>query len=661
MLVAFFITDISPALAQSDLDLGTQIVEDNIELSGTDPRIIVVRIINVFLGLLALISVAVVLYGGWLWMTSGGDQAQVERAKKTLTNWLIGLIIIVLAWSIVNLIFGVLGVGRGGFGNQGGTPSTFFRGALGNGIIASHYPPRGAHCLQQPPSTEGCIARNTAISVTFKERMNVDSIAGDPVIATIDGEDVVIGYELDTDSVRIYAVDVETDDNGESQALAADAVIVNYTDDEKTFVFKPRQPLGSPSERMYYAVRLTNNIERFNGQSAFAANGNNSSYLWDFEVGTFLDLTPPEVQGVFPSPTVLPGDAEPRNAVVQINFNEAVDPTVVSTLSNIDDAGSFDDDDGNPYFPAITVLADTGGGPQRVAGQFSIANEYRTVEFTTFDLCGTNSCGIEVFCLPAEAQIQVVVNSALLEPSLDPSQPDGPTARFITGGGYSGVVDMAANSLNGNGEQGQQCSEVNCFGEAEPGADHCSCTIGPEADDYDWTFNTSNTIDITAPHLIGANPAVRSTTEVDVNAPVQADFHKVLMARTIVGGETAILSSVLNTINGDPENLPYWPGLQNIDTDEDGFADDRTQVLLKHTDDPFGKADLSLGEIPFIYSSHFAAGIMDAYQNCYYPSGSDGAGAGVPHCNYLSGVTDSTPSCCNGTEQGGTCPIDLSY
>jgi hypothetical protein len=70
--------------------------------SGTpsDIRIIVVKIINVVLGLLATIFLLLVVIAGYKWMTSGGNQEKTKEASGQIRSALIGLIIITISWSI---------------------------------------------------------------------------------------------------------------------------------------------------------------------------------------------------------------------------------------------------------------------------------------------------------------------------------------------------------------------------------------------------------------------------------------------------------------------------------------------------------------------------------------------------------------------------------
>lgn len=68
-------------------------------------------------GILALFYL---IYGGIRYIRSGGDQEKVKGARETLTYALIGLIIIVLSFGIINFIAAITGatcITQFGFGN----------------------------------------------------------------------------------------------------------------------------------------------------------------------------------------------------------------------------------------------------------------------------------------------------------------------------------------------------------------------------------------------------------------------------------------------------------------------------------------------------------------------------------------------------------------
>jgi hypothetical protein len=62
----------------------------------------------------ALFAIAVIAalffltWGGILWTTSGGDKEKVDKARKTIIYAIIGLVVTVLAYAIVNFVKGLL-------------------------------------------------------------------------------------------------------------------------------------------------------------------------------------------------------------------------------------------------------------------------------------------------------------------------------------------------------------------------------------------------------------------------------------------------------------------------------------------------------------------------------------------------------------------------
>ena len=64
----------------------------------------VTTILNAIIGVLGLVCVVVMIIGGVSYMTSSGDAAKVKKAKDTILYGLIGLIVCVLAFAIVNFV-----------------------------------------------------------------------------------------------------------------------------------------------------------------------------------------------------------------------------------------------------------------------------------------------------------------------------------------------------------------------------------------------------------------------------------------------------------------------------------------------------------------------------------------------------------------------------
>lgn len=61
-------------------------------------------IINVVIGVIGFVAVAFIIFGGFQYTTSAGDPGKVKKAKDTILYGIIGLIVAMLAYAIVNFI-----------------------------------------------------------------------------------------------------------------------------------------------------------------------------------------------------------------------------------------------------------------------------------------------------------------------------------------------------------------------------------------------------------------------------------------------------------------------------------------------------------------------------------------------------------------------------
>lgn len=69
----------------------------------------ITNILNGVIGVLGLVCVVVMIIGGVNYMTSAGDAGKVKKGKDTILYGLIGLIVCVLAFALVNwVIRGIL-------------------------------------------------------------------------------------------------------------------------------------------------------------------------------------------------------------------------------------------------------------------------------------------------------------------------------------------------------------------------------------------------------------------------------------------------------------------------------------------------------------------------------------------------------------------------
>ncbi|USN53418.1 MAG: hypothetical protein H6760_04665 [Candidatus Nomurabacteria bacterium] len=90
-----------PMLASAQSAFTVENVGGSVGLGTADLKDTVINIIQWVLGIVALIAVVMIIIGGFQWMTAGGNDEKVEKAKKIISSAVVGLIIVLLAWAIV--------------------------------------------------------------------------------------------------------------------------------------------------------------------------------------------------------------------------------------------------------------------------------------------------------------------------------------------------------------------------------------------------------------------------------------------------------------------------------------------------------------------------------------------------------------------------------
>ncbi|MFH1773025.1 MAG: hypothetical protein ABH818_01560 [Patescibacteria group bacterium] len=74
----------------------------------TDPDSIIATVIKAVLSFLGVVFLILIIYAGFTWMTAGGDEEKINKAKDTIQRAIIGLIIILCSYAITIFIFGKL-------------------------------------------------------------------------------------------------------------------------------------------------------------------------------------------------------------------------------------------------------------------------------------------------------------------------------------------------------------------------------------------------------------------------------------------------------------------------------------------------------------------------------------------------------------------------
>lgn len=540
--------------------------------------------------------VSLVIYGGILYMTAKGDPEKVKTAWGVIRNAVVGLAIVLASYTITVFILNAL-LRAAGFGEGSLTDNTSYieplSSALGAGIIQDHYPPRlGVD-----------IPRNTKIIITFKQPIEYESLLE---TGTFDASAELVTGQLNTDNVKIYQTGSPT------AFLASSAVNVSVTSDRRTFVFDPVALLGDPIDPINYSVFLSPNIRRLLPDlitTAPAFTGDDvDGYLWVFTTSTLVDITPPHVVSFIPNA----GGTYARNIVVQITFNEAIDPT--SSTGIYHPSASSTQQFSNLQMQNVTTSG-------RVEGTWQISNAYRTVEFVTFDQCGTNACGGDIFCLPASSSLRLLARSATLGAE--------PPEALFTSTGYNGVTDVSGNSLDGGGEEGLLYD-----GQAD----------GPptpiDAFDIDnfWVgFSTSAVQNTNRPEITNLLPN-RNQPDVDIAQDVEITFSELMRFSTLTNQAIGLAPRPLHSI---------WYVVSG----------ENTQTILQQSKAVIDHGlfrDYDVGQPPQNYYPVIGNEVETAYQICFFPA------YGPPGiCAFNGGDLSSTlPSCCNGVPSNlATCPL----
>ncbi len=67
-------------------------------------------VINILLFVLGIISIIFIIVAGIMYTTSGGNSEQLKKSKDTLTYAIVGVVVALLAYSIVNFVLTGIGI-----------------------------------------------------------------------------------------------------------------------------------------------------------------------------------------------------------------------------------------------------------------------------------------------------------------------------------------------------------------------------------------------------------------------------------------------------------------------------------------------------------------------------------------------------------------------
>ncbi|MFA6194562.1 MAG: hypothetical protein WC719_02335 [Patescibacteria group bacterium] len=96
---------ITNATGEGSLDSITAIVAQQANFGQVDIRVLVSKIIRIVLGFLGIIFLVLLILAGFRWMVSGGNEEAVKKAQAAIKTAIIGLVIVLAAYSITYFVF----------------------------------------------------------------------------------------------------------------------------------------------------------------------------------------------------------------------------------------------------------------------------------------------------------------------------------------------------------------------------------------------------------------------------------------------------------------------------------------------------------------------------------------------------------------------------
>ena len=214
--------DIPPALAQAIQTneafggVAPESFAETAGLAGGDITLIIARLIRVVLGTLGVVAVAFVLYGGFLWMTSRGEDLKIKKAKMIMTNALIGLIIVLSSFAIAQFVISRLSSATGAGTTTEGTGKTTYNDVLD----------ASATFVLRSVNTECASAiRNLELQFIFSQNVSVSTVNDSGIVVSrADGDPVSGSFETSgsrvtfipsatcttSDGIEVHCFDAET-------------------------------------------------------------------------------------------------------------------------------------------------------------------------------------------------------------------------------------------------------------------------------------------------------------------------------------------------------------------------------------------------------------------------------------------------------------------
>ncbi len=338
--VVFLLPQLS--LAQEDDSFGLAYAQ-NVGLSTEDLRTSAVRITRNILGVLGILALIILLYGGFVYMTSRGDMQKVELAKKILLNATIGLIIIMMAFAIVSWILGVLSSG------ESGSSGNVCESNICSGCARCNSDGTGYY------SDDSCDAScNGNLPSSYFSISDVQTSHGEPISGSHDDDEdksnvfwcskiqTIFNHDVDAQSVVDSVADndlriaINNTVNSANGDYTTRGNVLSFTPTDYKF-----ENLSTEHSSRLTSGRPDDTLGLHLSQCSITASCDETppNTHWDFYVGTEGDEINPYITSTYPtsdqSNAYYPDINVSRDPTIQVTFSEAVDWEDISDISGL--------------------------------------------------------------------------------------------------------------------------------------------------------------------------------------------------------------------------------------------------------------------------------------------------------------------------------------
>lgn len=193
-----------------------------------------------------IIAFFYVLFGGFLYLTAGGDAGATDKARKTITNAIIGIVLITVSYVIVNY---VISKTANGFADSGATTTTTNNGTTTN---------TGTNPLVTPASARlYTLSGRIQYSTTLKNNYHPASNEGIKVTLTPDSSNPNT-QTYDTVTASDGAYGMSSSIPGGSYTLAVDGPVFDFDSAKRHACTTVTLNLTGATTAVSQSVTLTN-------------------------------------------------------------------------------------------------------------------------------------------------------------------------------------------------------------------------------------------------------------------------------------------------------------------------------------------------------------------------------------------------------------------